>query len=412
MMLRSESTLPPIDKTLDWLTARRYARDAAPVSAPKPAFVWDVECRSAAPLKGKMGVGARAYAEHPTTSMLSVAFALGDGPVEVWVPGEPVPELVLAAAADPSCLWVAHHAAFERAILDGVLVPRHGWPAVPVERHVCTMALALSHGYPGGLDGAATMLGLVNQKDIAAAKEVSKMWRPRKPKRGEDPNALYWIDTPELRSKLYAYNKQDVVTTRELHRRLPALSAEEQEVWIIDAQINDRGVLIDAPLATAASRLAVKAIDELGNRICEETGGAVDKASKLQKLKTWLEAQGVKLPSKLRKVDDDEFEERDSLGADDIEKLLAGDLPNESVRKVLEIRLLAAQSAAAKVNRMLVTRCADGRVRNIYRMYGALTGRFAGEGIQPQNLKRPTLLKNDADIAAAIEMVHAAITPL
>ena len=138
---------------------------------------------------------------------------------------------------------------FERAIIKAILVPRHGWPAVPRERHVCTMALALAHGYPGSLDGAATMLGLASQKDVAAAKEVAKMWRPRKPKRGEDPNVLHWIDTPELRMKLYAYCKRDVATTRALHRRLSAVTESEQEVWMIDAEINDRGVLIDAPLA-------------------------------------------------------------------------------------------------------------------------------------------------------------------
>jgi DNA polymerase len=121
-----------------------------------------------------------------------------------------------------------------------------------------------------------------------------------------------------------------------------------------------------------------------------------------------LKTQGVDLPRKLRKrKKDDEMVESDCLDAEDIEKLLAGSLPNECVRRVLEIRLLGAQSAVSKVDRMLVTRCADGRVRNNYKMYGALTGRFAGEGAQFQNLKRPELLKKDADIAAAIEMVLA-----
>ena len=110
-------------------------------------------------------------------------------------------------------------------------------------------------------------------------------------------------------------------------------------------------------------------------------------ASKLPTLKTWVMAQGVELPRKLRKrKKDGEMVERDCLDADDIEKLLAGNLPNECVRRVLEIRLLAAQSAASKVDRMLVTRCADGRVRNNYKMYGALTGRFGGEGVQFQKI--------------------------
>jgi DNA polymerase len=40
-------------------------------------------------------------------------------------------------------------------------------------------------------------------------------------------------------------------------------------------------------------------------------------------------------------------------------------------------------------------------------MYGTRTGRWSGEGFQPQNLKRPELLKSDGDVAAAIEMVRA-----
>ena len=77
------------------------------------------------------------------------------------------------------------------------------------------------------------------------------------------------------------------------------------------------------------------------------------------------------------------------------------------MRTALEIRLQAAQSAASKVNRMLKTRCADGRVRNMYRIYGAVTGRWSGEGFQPQNLKRPELLQTDEAIAEAIAMVLA-----
>ena len=82
-------------------------------------FYWDVETRSAAKLgKGKEGVGARAYAEHPSTAVWCVSFARGNGPVETWIPPDPIPEAVLAAAADPRCPWVAHNAAFERAILE------------------------------------------------------------------------------------------------------------------------------------------------------------------------------------------------------------------------------------------------------------------------------------------------------
>ena len=133
-----------------------------------------------------------------------------------------------------------------------------------------------------------------------------------------------------------------------------------------------------------------------------ETDGAVDTATKTEKLKVWLASEGVELPRKQRKG-----ELRTSLDAGDIEELLAGDLPNARVRSALEIRLQAAQSAASKIDRMLQTRCADGRVRGLFRFHGATTGRWSGAGFQPQNLKRPELLKTDEAIAEAIEIVKA-----
>jgi DNA polymerase len=77
------------------------------------------------------------------------------------------------------------------------------------------------------------------------------------------------------------------------------------------------------------------------------------------------------------------------------------------VRAALEIRLQAAQSAASKIDRMLRTRCVDGRVRGLFKFHGATTGRWSGAGFQPQNLKRPELLQTDAAIAAAIKIVKA-----
>ena len=377
-------------------------------SSEKP-FYWDIESRSVAVLgSGKLGVGARAYAEHPTTEVLCVSYARGNGPAETWVPGQPIPEEATAAAVDQRCPWAAHGAAFERAMLERILVPLHGWPMVPVNRHLCTMSLALAHAYPGSLEGVAKILGLANQKDVAREKIVRVMWKPRKPRRGEDPTKLYWLDSPELRAELYIYNRHDVAAERELHQHphMRALPASEQDTWVLDAEINDHGVHIDAPLATAASALATQALADLNERMRRETDGAVDKASKTKQLKTWLMLQGVKLPRRPKKHKSG-LQWEDCLEADDIEKLLAEDLPHPSVRAALEIRLQAAQSAASKIDRMLQTRCADGRVRNLYKIYGAVTGRWSGEGFQPQNLKRPEVLHSDEAIAEAIAMVLA-----
>jgi DNA polymerase bacteriophage-type len=144
---------------------------------------------------------------------------------------------VLAAAANSACSWIAHNAAFERALLEAILIPKFGWPMVPVERHACSMSLALAHAYPGALEAVSEILGLVNRKDAVREKRVRRMWSPRKPRKGEPPG-LYWIDSPELRAELHAYCIQGVATERELHQRLPALPAAEQAAWVIDAEIN------------------------------------------------------------------------------------------------------------------------------------------------------------------------------
>jgi DNA polymerase bacteriophage-type len=372
---------------------------------PWDLFYWDVESRSAATLgKGKSAVGARAYAEHPTTEVLAVAYARGNGEPAIWVPPDPIPEAVLRAAKE--CEWVAHHAAFDRAMLETELV-KLGWPLVPPERHICSMILALSHSLPDSLEGAAATLGLEQQKDVVAQRAIKKMFKPRKPRPDEGVDGLYWHDTPELRALLYQYAKQDIVTMRELHQHLAPLSEAEQEVAVIDAEINDKGILIDATLAAAAARLAGRALADLDVGIKHLTNGAVTATSQVARLKAWLMARGVKLPRKPHNFNSQGgMQWKDSLDGDDIEKLLAEDLPAD-VRAVLQIRLQAAQSAVSKIERMVVTRCTDGRVRNVYRMLGARTGRWSGEGFQPQNLKRPVLLKDDAMIAAAIELVLA-----
>ena len=70
------------------------------------------------------------------------------------------------------------------------------------------------------------------------------------------------------------------------------------------------------------------------------------------------------------------------------------------VRRVLELRLGGAQAAVKKIDALLARAGDDDRVRGAFRYHGASTGRWAGEGFQPQNLKRPAVEDLDAAIAA------------
>jgi DNA polymerase len=96
------------------------------------------------------------------------------------------------------------------------MAPRFGFPIIPAERHACTMAMALALG----LSAAADVLELANRKDAAGERLMQQMSKPRRARQGEDPKQIYWFDDEDRLQRLYAYNKQDVETMRELFWRL------------------------------------------------------------------------------------------------------------------------------------------------------------------------------------------------
>src|SRR6266487_6661442 len=158
--------------------------------------------------------GAWRYATHPTTGVWCCAYAIDDGPVQLWVPGNPVPAEWIEAAGNPDWLVSAFNDNFERLIEQHIMGPRCGWPTVPVERHRCSQAAALALALPASLKDVAEALQLPQQK--ADSSVMRKMAKPRKPRRDEDPKGVYWDDNAENREQLYAYCKQDVETERAL----------------------------------------------------------------------------------------------------------------------------------------------------------------------------------------------------
>jgi DNA polymerase len=88
------------------------------------------------------------------------------------------------------------------------------------------------------------------------------------------------------------------------------------------------------------------------------------------------------------------------LDRDAIEELLQSEQLPDAVRRVLELRQGGAQAAAKKINALLMRCEDDGRIRGALRFHGASTGRWTGNGLQPQNLKRPQTKDIDAAIAA------------
>jgi DNA polymerase len=342
----------------------------------------DYETRSRLILKK---VGLHRYASSVFTEVYCCHYAVDDQPVQRWTPGNSVPPEVIEAAANPNWIVTAHNDPFESAIERHIMAPRFGWPEIPLERHSCTMARALAVGLPARLSAVADALELCNRKDAAGERLMHQMAKPRRARQGEDPAGVYYFDDADRLHRLYDYNRQDEEVERELDSRLPMLSEAEQALWVLNCTINQRGFSVHREFAQAGRKIAQAAGPELDAELAEITGGAVTKINQIEKLHGWLVQHGYTGETLDRKAIERQLENED--------------LP-AIARRVLELRLSGAQSAVKKIDALLARAGDDGRIRDSFRYHGAATGRWAGEGFQPQNLKRVTVDNLDAAIAA------------
>ena len=95
-----------------------------------------------------------------------------------------------------------------------------------------------------------------------------------------------------------------------------------------------------------------------------------------------------------------------------LKRLLDKDDLFTPVRRVCELRLGGAQAAVKKIDSLLARAGDDDRVRGAFRYHGAATGRWSGEGFQPQNLKRPVVEDLDAARAAVATGDYAHVKKL
>lgn len=335
----------------------------------------DFETRSAEDIKP---AGVHRYAQHPTTDALCLAIAFNDEKSEVvpsiWLTGF-IPERVTEHIKAGKRV-VAHNATFELAIWNLLCVEKYGWVPLPPEIVSCTMARAYAMGLPGQLDAAAAAMGIEQRKDQKGHRLMLKMSRPKK----YDPHldVLEWHEADGDLSLLYEYSAQDVVVERELDKRLLKLSASEQKLWLIDHEINNRGVAVDTLSAITAVDIVKSEEERLNSAIREVTDNFVATYNSNVALKNWLNHQGVPATG---------------VAKNEVITLLAKtDLP-QHCRRALEVRQEAAKSSTKKLQAILNGACLDGRIRGILQYYAAHTGRWGGRRLQPQNFPRPMLLK-------------------
>ena len=144
-------------------------------------------------------VGAQAYARHPSTKILCMAYAFEDGPVSVWMPHyQPFPRSIREHIAGGGKVS-AWNVAFERAIFEAKELPDSRLQVDP-SQWVCTMAKAAAVGLPASLKEAAKAVGEV-EKDEEGARAMRQL-ADRKRLEAMDPDKRYDVLMTHVRTDI------------------------------------------------------------------------------------------------------------------------------------------------------------------------------------------------------------------
>lgn len=335
----------------------------------------DFETRSACDIKRH---GAWVYSEHPTTEVLCMAWKTNESSkAHIWHPGQLTSffSTIFPRATEIE----AHNAGFEYAIWQNVMVKRHGWPPLPLEKLRCSAAKTAMHALPRALGDACRALGLDIQKDMDGYKLMMKMCKPRPKKQGELPG-LAWHENLADLERLYQYCMRDVEAEESLSEALRDLPGRELEIWQLDQVINERGIQADLEACKAMLNMVSIHEEQLLGRLTWLTRGSVKSAKQVYQLSTYLRGLGVDLPD---------------LSAATVRGALKDESIKGDAREILEIRQSLGRSSSAKYQAILDRASADGRVRGALLYHGAATGRWSGAGIQPQNF--PSRIKVSAN---------------
>lgn len=329
----------------------------------------DVETYSSVNIKES---GAYKYIESPDFEILIIGYALDDGPVNIidLAQGDEIPEEFEEALFDSECTKVAHNAVFER-----LSFKRIGYN-IPTEQWYCTAVKAAYCGLPLSLDAVSKRLDLTDKK-LDTGKALIKYFScPCKPTRINGMRTRnYPSDAPEKWDMYKEYNTYDVLAEREIFQKLSAYEIPdiERKMYVLDQNINDRGILVDMELAQSAIAVDNKYTTLLTNRAKELTG--LQNPNSPTQIRKWIESITGHAVSSLSK---------ESM-PDLLEEFK--DYPN--IIEMLNIRKKLSKTSIKKYYAMLNCAMSDNRCRGLFQFYGAnRTGRWAGRLLQLQNLSK------------------------
>ena len=334
----------------------------------------DIETYSRVDLKTQ---GVYRYCEDEEFEILLFGYAFDDEAVRVidLMTGERIPKEIEEAIHNPIIIKTAYNAMFERICLS-----RYFNKLCAPSQWRCTAMLARELGLPGSLKEVGQAIGLPEDKQkLKIGKLLIKYFSvPCTPTKSNGMRTRNLPENDIEKWELYKeYNKQDVISEREIRRKLGGypIHESEQKLWELDQKINDRGVKIDCQLVENAIKL-----DE------QVKIGLLEEAKKLTGL------ENPKSTVQIKKW----IEETAGIIVDSIGKSALSNIKREAnskkVDKLIEIRRSLSKTSTEKYKAMKRTVCKDNRIKGLTQFYGAgRTGRWAGRLVQLQNLPQNKL---------------------
>lgn len=313
-------------------------------------------------------VGLDNYIADSSTEIILASYAFGDQEPKTWQPHlSDLPSDLEDALLDDRVLIHAWNAAFERNATRWLL-----GIDLSIQRFRCSMIRARYISLPGYLDECGIVLGIPPElRKLPMDMDFFCL-----PAKEGGKETLFGLSEPIFRTpesnpveweQFVAYSKRDVVAERAIEKRLEPfpLPDDEWNLWFLDQEINERGVMTDSALVEGGSFVASVVKKELLEKIATIT--KLENPNSNSQILEWSRANGYPFHS---------------LGKSFVSRALAGEgsLTPEA-KEVLTIRRQSAKTSAQKLINIAQQVSTDSRLRYQYNFYGARTGRWtSGSG--------------------------------
>ena len=338
-------------------------------------MLWlDIETRSQTDL---VKSGLMNYATCPSTQLICISYAFGEGDVVTWFAEDKAPfppEVIDHFNSGGVC--VAHNAQFERYLFEFVIANDYRFKPPSLTQWQCSSARAMAHGLPGALSNIGKALALPLQKQSEGARLIRDYCAPN--------FLIEWKEGD--RQLMQDYCEMDVKSMRQFCGCLRQLEPAEWEQYHVTERMNDRGVPIHVEFAQAALEYSAQVKGDVDGQIRAHTNGQVKSARARKARDEWL--LPLLTPSEIKLITvKKEGKDKISMDKEHQNYLLTSINLNTKARKLVELIQDAGGAAVAKYKAMI-------NYHNGGRVYGAMvwngaggTGRYSSRALQLQNFR-------------------------